>query len=141
LRTLRATTLRDGAKTTATRRSAVPPLFATRQQFGLFNMTVTSQPQAGGQRTTNSHESQPFAYVFSNSLIAQGGRVLAAKIGQADNQGAFTITTDSAPISQARHLALIVLARDANGITLGNQDPTGASDNLVLCGPSTSGTC
>jgi len=104
-------------------------------------MTVTSQPQAGGQRTINSHESQPFAYVFSNSLIAKGGRVLAAKIGVADSQGAFTMTTDSAPISQARHLALIVLARDANGITLGNQDPTGASDNLVLCGPSTSGTC
>ena len=141
LMNLKVTTLRTGAQTTATSSSGAPPLFDTRQQFGLFNMTVTSQPQAGGQRTINSHESQPFAYVFSNSLIAQGGRVLAAKIGQADSQGAFTITTDSAPISQARHLALIVLARDANGITLGNQDPTGAGDNLVLCGPSTSGMC
>jgi len=141
LMNLKVTTLRTGAQTTATSSSGAPPLFDTRQQFGLFNVTVTSQPQAGGQRTINSHESQPFAYVFSNSLIAQGGRVLAAKIGVADSQGAFTITTDSAPISQARHLALIVLARDANGITLGNQDPTGATDNLVLCGPLTSGTC
>ena len=141
LMNLKVTTLRTGAQTTATSSSGAPPLFDTRQQFGLFNMTVTSQPQAGGQRTINSHESQPFAYVFSNSLIAQGGRVLAAKIGQSDSQGAFTITTDSAPISQARHLALIVLARDVNGITLGNQDPTGATDNLVLCGPLTSGTC
>jgi len=141
LMNLRVTTLRTGAQTTASSSAGSPPLFDTRQQFGLFNMTVTSQPQSGGQRTSNSQESQPFAYLFTNSLIAQGGRVLAAKIGTADIQGAFTLTTDPAPIPQARRLALIVLARDANGITLGNQDPTGASDTLVLCGPSTSGTC
>jgi hypothetical protein len=140
LMSLRVTTLRTGAQTTVTSSAGSPPLFDTRQQFGLFNMTVTSQPQSGGQKTVNSRESQPFAYLFTNSLIAQGGRVLAAEIGTADSQGAFTLTTDPAPIPQARHLALIVLARDANGITLGNQDPTGATDSLVLCGPA-SGTC
>lgn len=141
LMNLKVTSLRSGAQTTATSSLGSPPVFDTRQQFGLFSILIKSAPQAGGQSASNSIETQPFAYVFTNSLVSQGGRVLVSGIAQTDGSGGFLITTGGTAIPQARRLVFIVLARDVNGTTLGNQDPTGATDSLVLCGPANSSGC
>jgi len=138
---LKVTTLRSGAQITATSSPGSAPLFDTRQQFGLFSILIKSAPQTGGPTTSNSLETQPFAYLFTNSLISQGGRVLVANVTQTDSSGGFLITANGAPIPQARRLVFIVLARDVNGTTLGNQDPTGAVDSLVLCGPASTSGC
>jgi hypothetical protein len=141
LMNLKVTTLRSGAQITATSSPGSTPLFDTRQQFGLFSILIKSAPQTGGPTTSNSLETQPFAYLFTNSLISQGGRVLVANVTQTDSSGGFLITANGAPIPQARRLVFIVLARDVNGTTLGNQDPTGAMDSLVLCGPANTSGC
>ncbi|HZD13067.1 MAG TPA: hypothetical protein VE177_06075, partial [Candidatus Binatus sp.] len=130
---LRITSLRTNAPISATSGTGTPPLYDSRQQFGVFNFTITSQKQTGGGPiTSTSVESQPFAYVFANSLLARGGRVLMAKIGQTDGSGAFTLSADSSATPAGRQLSFIVLARDPNGITLGNQDPTATTDNVVF---------
>ncbi len=139
---LRVTSLqtgRGGVQLSVASKGRSAPVFGARQQFGLFNVTVASTPSApgwvsGATVTRSSIETQPFAYVFTNSLISQGGRVLASGVTATDSSGAFTASFDSSAIFQGRHVSYIVLASDVNGIMLGNQDPTGVTDSPLLCG-------
>ncbi len=108
------------------------PVPLLRQHFGLFKMTVRSKNLAP-QTFTQSAESPPYAYLLYGSLIPSRYLAFSQTITTQAN-GNFSTSIISDQLLAAKNLVLIVLARHANGIVLGDSslNPTAASDSTTL---------
>jgi hypothetical protein len=108
------------------------PVPFLRQQFGLFKMTIRSKNLASSSVTSQSVESPPYAYLLYGPLIPSRYLAFAKTVTKSGGNFSASITSDQ--LLAARNLVLIVLARDANGIVLGDRsrNPTAASDSTIL---------
>ncbi len=127
------TSLTTQNKKTVTGSLGVPPLVPSRQHAGLFKVAITSKQLPGTLTYSNLLESPTYAYLSSQAAAALiPSRLLAFKSFVTAPDGTFSATLASNRILAAKKLVLFVLARDANGIVLGNQDPTASTDNTLL---------
>jgi hypothetical protein len=119
---------------TATGSLGLPPIIPSRQHSGLFKITINSKAISSSATYSNSLESPTYAFLSSQtatSLISSS--LLTSKTFTTAADGTFSVTITSNAILAARKLVLFVLARDASGVVLGNQDPTAAPpDSTIL---------
>ena len=111
-----------------------PPLVPSRQHSGLFKVSIGSKALTGTASYYNSLESPTYAYLSSQAAGALlPSSLLTSKTFLTATDGSFSVTLNSNRILAAKKLVFLVLARDANGIVLGNQDPTATSpDSTIL---------
>ncbi len=112
--------------------SAVPFL---RQHFGYFKITLHAKIKATGTLETPlpAIESAPYAYLLYTPTLPS--RLLAySSTTPTSVDGSFSASLVSNQLLGVKKLQVIVLARDANGIVLGDEsrDPTVFSDSSVL---------
>jgi len=110
--------------------SAVPFL---RQHSGLFKMTLHTKNLSNNVTATSIPlESPPYAYLLYAPIIP--GRLLAYSTTTTSSTGSFSTMLGSDRLVGVKRLLIIVLARDANGVTLGDvaQDPSAAKDSTIL---------
>jgi hypothetical protein len=119
---------------TVTGSLGLPPIIPSRQHSGLFKISIGSKALIGTASYSNSLESPTYAYLSSQAATALiPSSLLTSKTFTTGAAGSFSVTVTSNRILAAKKLVLFVLARDANGIVLGNQDPTAAPpDSTVL---------
>ena len=113
--------------------SAVPFL---RQHFGYFRITLHAKRHASPftlETPLPSLESPPYAYLLYTSLLPSQLLAYSPTIMTAAD-GSFSTAITSNHLLGVSKLRLIVLARDGNGITLGDgtKNPTVFSDSSVL---------
>jgi len=110
------------------------PIIPSRQHSGLVKISIGSKALIGTASYSNSLESPTYAYLSSQAATALiPSSLLTSKTFTTGADGSFSVTVTSNRILAAKKLVLFVLARDANGIVLGNQDPTAAPpDSTVL---------
>jgi hypothetical protein len=116
----------------------LPPIVPSRQHSGLFKISIGSKALTSIASYSNSLESPTYAYLSPQAATALiPGSLLTSKTFNTAGDGSFSITIISNRILAAKKLVLFVLARDANGIVLGNQDPTAAPPDSTILQSST----
>lgn len=117
--------------TPGTGASAVPFL---RQHFGFFKMTLHTYNLSSNQTSNLPLESPPYAYLLYAPLVPSQLLAYSPTVTTLSSDGRFSATLTSNQLLGVKKLLLIVLARDLNGIVLGDQtrDPTASSDSTVL---------
>jgi hypothetical protein len=112
----------------------LPPIVPSRQHSGLFKISIGSKALTSTASYSNSLESPIYAYLSSQAATALiPSSLLTSETFSTATDGSFAITIISNRILAAKKLVLFVLARDANGVVLGNQDPTAAPpDSTIL---------
>jgi hypothetical protein len=128
---------RQGQKT-VTGSLGLPPIVPSRQHSGLFKISIGSKALTGTASYSNSLESPVYAYLSSQAAAALiPSSLLTSRTFTTGADGSFSVTITSNRILAAKKLVLFVLARDANGIVLGNQDPTAAPPDSTILQSST----
>jgi len=124
---------------TVTGSLGLPQIIPSRQHSGLFKISIGSKALIGTASYSNSLESPTYAYLsFQAATALIPSSLLTSKTFTTGADGSFSITVTSNRILAAKKLVLFVLARDANGIVLGNQDPTAAPPDSTVLQSSTS---
>ncbi len=112
--------------------SAVP---STRQHFGQFKITLHAKDKTNHilESPLPSVESPPYAYVLYTPLLPI--QLLAYNTTTAtSSNGGFSASLDSTHLLGVKSVRVLVLARDVNGVVLGDsdKDPTVFSDSTSL---------
>ncbi len=111
--------------------SGVPFL---RQHFGQFKITLQAKDKTNHilESPPPSVESPPYAYLLYTPVLPS--QLLAFKSTTTSSNGSFSASLNSSQLVGVENLRLIVLARDSNGIALGDaeKDPTVFSDSTSL---------
>ncbi len=127
---IQVTSLTTHNTKTVTASLGLSPVLSSRQHSGLFKITINSL-SASRTFPANSLESPAYGYVLASGFVP--GKLLAfSKPFTTQTDGTFSTTFTQAQILAAKKLVLLVLARDGNGVVLGNQDPTSATDSTLL---------
>ncbi|HEY4823009.1 MAG TPA: hypothetical protein VIH83_04915, partial [Candidatus Bathyarchaeia archaeon] len=117
-------------KLTVTLGSGSSAILSSRQHFGSFKISIESKTTVG-VKTINFLRSPTYAYVLDAPLIPSRLLGFSPTVTTASN-GSFSTTIAADKLLGARKLALFVLARDVNGITLGKDQTTTVTDSTLL---------
>ncbi len=130
---LQVQSLQTNNKISVNMSSGVSPVPLLRQHFGLFKMTIRSKNLISSTITSQSVESPLYAYVLYSPLIPSRYLAFSATV-TTQSGGSFSTSIISDQLLAAKNLVLIVLARDTNGIALGDssRNPSAASDSTIL---------
>ena len=111
--------------------SAVPFL---RQHFGLFRLTIQAKNTSSHLVSTQSLESPSYAYILYSPLVPSQLLAYSPTVPTLASDGSFSTSLPSGQILGAKNLVFLVLARDSNGIVLGDssQNPAVISDSTTL---------
>ncbi len=116
--------------------SSVSPVSFLRQHFGLFKLTLHVKNLTDNtQPPTNPFlESPPYAYLLYSPLVPSQLLAYSPTVTTLTGDGSFSTTLTSNQLLGVKKLLFIVLARDSNGVILGDQahDPTVSSDSTTL---------
>ena len=111
--------------------SGVPFL---REHFGQFKITLHAKDKTNHvlESPLPNVESPPYAYLLYTPALPS--QLLAYNSTATSSNGSFSTSLDSSQLVGVKNLRIIVLARDSNGIVLGDsdRDPTVFSDSTSL---------
>ncbi len=111
--------------------SGVPFL---RQHFGQFKITLHAKDKTNHvlESPLPYAESPPYAYLLYTPVLP--GQLLGSSSTTTSTDGSFSASLDSNQLVGVKNLRIIVLARDSNGVVLGDaeKDPTIFSDSTSL---------
>ncbi len=114
--------------------ASLSPVSFLRQHFGLFKLTLHVKNLTDSSQTSLFLESPPYAYLLYTPLVPSQLLAFSPTVTTISADGSFSTSLSSNQLLGVKRLVFIVLARDSNGVVLGDQarDPTVSSDSTTL---------